>query len=257
MLIAPDWPVANGVRALSTTRCGLPDLAGASSGVFASFNLGDHVGDDPDALATNRGALQAACDGLDDIAWLRQVHGIEVADLTRSTLQPGQEADAAITATPGIACVVMTADCLPVLFCDTAGRQVAAAHAGWRGLCRGVLRATVEAFAVPPGEIMAWLGPAISAKHFEVGEEVRQTCLREFAGPAQAEILEAFEPSSRPGHYMMDLYQLARLQLSSLGLAWIGGGGLCTFGDPEQFYSFRRDGQCGRQASLIYIPKPE
>ncbi|WP_317889743.1 peptidoglycan editing factor PgeF [Spongiibacter pelagi] len=252
-MIKPDWPAPANVVAMSTTRLGLPEFEGASQAPYAYFNLGDHVGDSPVAVAENRQALLQHCDNLQSLGWLNQVHGTVVHPLNEAISLP-LDADASISSTPGMASVVMTADCLPVLFCDQAGRQVAAAHAGWRGLCDGVLLETVKAFAASPDHIMAWMGPAISSAHFEVGPDVLAQFLDHFEGVSKAQIQAAFSPSpSREAHYYADLYALARAQLSTLGLAWIGGGEYCTFADSGQFYSYRRDGVCGRQASLIYL----
>ncbi len=255
-MIVPDWPAPANVVALATSRQGLPGFVGHSLAPYEHFNLGDHVGDQPHAVAMNRGALGQYCGDACALQWLQQVHGTQVHLVDEVTETP-PEADAAITNTKGIACVVMTADCLPVLFCDREGRQVAAAHAGWRGLCGGVLVATVNAFSSPPQQLMAWLGPAISSAHFEVGAEVKDAFLQGFQFASNSEIEAAFSASlAYPSHYYADLYALARAQLLSLGVSWIGGGDYCTFAESERFYSYRRDGVCGRQASLIYIDSP-
>lgn len=242
-LLRPDWPAPASVVALATTRAG-----GVSAGPYASLNLGDHVGDDPVAVAENRRRLQQCCPGLTAIGWLQQVHGVEVvaADGARVAC-----ADAQFTDQSGVGCVVMTADCLPVLFCDRRGRRVAAAHAGWRGLCHGVLEATVAMFE-HPAEVMAWLGPAIGPARFEVGPEVRAAFI-ERAGESVEAVAACFAPSARAGHWLADLYQLARLRLRSVGVTSIYGGGLCTFSDSERFYSYRREPVTGRMASLIYL----
>ena len=239
-LLIPDWPVPARVRAVVTTRAG-----GVSAVPFDALNLGDHVGDEPAAVAENRRRLQALLGCRP--AWLSQVHGVTVVQA-----DPAQvlEADASWSATPGIACAIMTADCLPVLFCDRAGTVVAAAHAGWRGLQGGVLEASIAAMGCEPGEILAWLGPAIGPAAFEVGGEVRDAFMAE-----QAEAATAFVPSLNEGKWLADIYQLARLRLARAGVTAIYGGEYCTFSDSERFYSYRRDGQTGRMASLVWLEK--
>ena len=239
--IVPDWPAHSHVRAVSTTRGG-----GVSTGACATFNLGEHVGDAPAAVAENRRRLREHLGLMQEPRWLQQVHGIRVAVLDGWPV--AGPADAAFTERPGDACVIMTADCLPVLFCDAAGTKVAAAHAGWRGLSAGVLESTVRAMEIDPAELMAWLGPAIGPRAYEVGEEVR----RAFVGRA-AEAADAFTPGKAPGKWWCDLYRLATQRLNAAGLVRIYGGGLCTVSEPERFFSFRRDGECGRMATLIYM----
>ncbi|MCP1645906.1 YfiH family protein [Pseudomonas citronellolis] len=236
--LIPDWPAPANVRACVSTRAG-----GVSQAPFDSFNLGDHVGDEPAAVAENRRRLEQA-QGCRP-AWLSQVHGIEVVEADPSRVAT---ADANWSATPGIACAVLTADCLPALFCDRAGTRVAAAHAGWRGLAGGVLEATLDRLAVPADEVLVWLGPAIGPQAFEVGPEVREAFL---ADHAEAEA--AFVPSVNAGRYMADIYQLARIRLAARGVTAVYGGGLCTFSDTERFYSYRRNPRTGRQASLVWL----
>jgi hypothetical protein len=245
--LLPDWPAPARVRALSTSR-GLAQqpFFGGSAGVFAGLNLGSHVGDKPDVVAANRLLLRQLCGLKQDPAWLNQVHGTKVLDL--DSWQGGlTDADASVTSTEGLAAVVMTADCLPVLFCDKAGDRVAAAHAGWRGLCDGVLEATLRHFP-DPSAVLAWLGPAIGPLNFEVGSEVRAAFI---AHSAQA--AEAFTPSSNAGKYLADIYLLARQRLQAAGVTAIYGGDYCTVASPQRFFSYRRDGQTGRQASLIWL----
>jgi hypothetical protein len=225
-----------------------------SAAPFDTFNLGDHVGDDPAAVLINRKILLDSCAGLSAISWLEQVHGTEIV-AADAHLTP--RADAQFTRETGMACAVMTADCLPVLFCDRAGTQVAAAHAGWRGLCAGVLEATIAQFA-DPSQVLAWLGPAIGTSNFEVGAEVREQFL--MATPALTpQINTCFIPSApftknkKTQHYLADIYALARLRLQAAGITAIYGGGLCTVADRARFYSYRRDGRCGRMATLIYL----
>lgn len=256
-MIEPAWPAPANVLALTTSRQGLDGEPGVSLGHYASFNLAEHVQDRPEAVAANRQRLQAYIGrgGLREIQWLDQVHGTAVYRSTGG-VAAAPEADAAISSEPGRALAVLTADCLPVLLCDRAGTEVAAVHAGWRGLCNGVLRNSVAAFARPPDQLMAWLGPAISARHFEVGEEVLQRFSAHFDGPQRAAIAAAFVPrQGRDGKYLADLYQLARLQLQSLGVDAIYGGEHCTVADTQGeealFYSYRREPCCGRQATII------
>lgn len=239
--LAADWPAPRNVRAGTSLRCG-----GVSRGAFASLNLGDHVGDDPAAVAENRHRLVAALALPQEPRWLNQVHGTEVLDLRGIT--ESVYADAVIAESPGQVCAVLTADCLPVLFCDTAGARIAAAHAGWRGLANGVLEATLDRLCVPADQVLVWLGPAIGPAHFEVGEEVRTAFLAH-----HADAVIAFH-ASRPGHWFADLYSLARLRLQARGITRIFGGGRCTFEEMSQFYSYRRDGGAtGRMASLIWF----
>lgn len=236
-LIIPDWPAPAGVRACVTTRGG-----GVSVAPYDSFNLGDHVGDDPVAVAHNRQRLSSHFDI--QPAWLGQVHGVNVVRADPAIIA---QADGSWTATPGIACTAMTADCLPALFCNRAGTQVAAAHAGWRGLAAGVLEATVEALNVAPAEVLVWLGPAIGPRNFEVGSEVRDTFIATHPQTSQA-----FVAGERPGKFLADIYALARLRLASVGVTAVYGGGMCTIEDPR-FFSYRRANPTGRFASLVWL----
>ncbi|MBC3365071.1 peptidoglycan editing factor PgeF [Pseudomonas sp. SWRI154] len=237
--LTPDWPAPAWVKACVTTREG-----GVSLAPFDSLNLGDHVGDDPTAVAENRRRLTDRFAMRP--AWLQQVHGTDVVEA-----DPVQvvTADASWTATPGIACTSMTADCLPVLFCNRAGTRVAAAHAGWRGLANGVLEATLDCLEGPADEILAWLGPAIGPQAFEVGPEVREAFI---AHLPEAE--QAFTPSHNAGKFLADIYALARLRLAVRGVTAVYGGGLCTVTDPR-FFSYRRNSRTGRFASLIWLER--
>ena len=237
--LIPDWPAPAQVKACVTTRAG-----GVSLAPFDSLNLGDHVEDSPEAVLENRRRLSAAFDI--QPAWLRQVHGVKVVEA-----EPGRtvEADGSWTATPGIACASMTADCLPALFCNRAGTRVAAAHAGWRGLAAGVLEAAVDSLQAEPADVLVWLGPAIGPQAFEVGPEVREAFVKHL--PATA---VAFVPSANPGKFMADIYQLARLRLAARGVTAVYGGGLCTVTDPR-FFSYRRSPRTGRFASLIWLAR--
>ena len=237
--LIPDWPAPAGIRACVTTRAG-----GVSLAPFDSFNLGDHVGDDPVDVAHNRQRLTHIFDV--QPAWLSQVHGVVVAPANPEQIV---QADASWTATPGIACTVMTADCLPALFCDRAGTRVAAAHAGWRGLAAGVLEAAAHSLNVEPDDILVWLGPAIGPAVFEVGGEVRDVFIDDMPQAAAA-----FVPSVNEGRYMADIYELARLRLARYGITAVYGGGFCTVTDPR-FYSYRRSPRTGRFASLVWIEK--
>lgn len=246
--ILPDWPAPRQVRALSTSR-GLAAQVpfGHSAAPYQAFNLGAHVGDAPDVVQANRQLLCQISGLTQPPLWLNQVHGVAVADCLQATASlTAPTADAAVCRGVGPACLVMTADCLPVLFCDTAGTQVAAAHAGWRGLCQGVLEATVAHFA-EPAAVLAWLGPAIGPTQFEVGPEVRAAFV---AHTAQAAV--CFVPTGQ-GKYLADIYQLARQRLRQAGVQAIYGGDYCTVSDARRFFSYRRDGQTGRQASLIWL----
>ena len=235
--ILPEWPASSRVRACVTTREG-----GVSQAPFDSFNLGDHVGDAPNAVAANRQQLQRVL-GCEP-AWMNQVHS-SIAIEADPRHRPN--ADASWTGEAGIACAVLTADCLPVLFCDRAGSRIAAAHAGWRGLAGGVLEATVAAMAIPGDQLLAWLGPAIGPDAFEVGPEVRDAFVSRHAAAA-----DAFSASSNAGRYMADIYRFARLHLAACGVTAVFGGGYCTVGDPR-FYSYRRAARTGRFASLIWL----
>ncbi|QRM19608.1 peptidoglycan editing factor PgeF [Dechloromonas sp. TW-R-39-2] len=236
--LIPDWPAPVNVRALQTTR-----LGGVSETPWLTLNLGDHVGDAPAHVAANRVILRNCLPA--EPLWLRQVHGITAVDADFGANLP--EADAAYARLPGHVCAVMTADCLPVLFCDKAGTVVAAAHAGWRGLLGGVLENTLAKMAVPPAEILTWFGPAIGPDCFEVGDEVRAAFVLH-----DAEAAQAFKVSS-PGKWLADIYLLARLRLHAAGVLSISGGNLCTVSDAQQFFSYRRDGVTGRMASLIWL----
>ena len=237
-LILPDWPAPPRVKSGMTTRRG-----GVSGGPWTRFNLGDHVGYDPTRVAENRARLRRQLPA--EPGWLRQVHSARVVELGR---EPNPEADAAFTREAGQVCAVLTADCLPVLFCDRAGSVVAAAHAGWRGLAGGVLEATVAAMQVPPGDVLAWMGAAIGPQAFEVGDEVREAFVAQ-----HAEAAAAFVPRPAPGKWLADIYRLARIRLNHVGVQAVYGGGRCTFAEADSFYSYRRDGVTGRMASLIWL----
>lgn len=236
--LTPDWPAPARVRACVTTRSG-----GVSQAPFDSLNLGAHVDDDPRAVEENRRRLTERLECRP--SWLEQVHGVTVVEADPSRVP---RADASWSAMPGVACTIMTADCLPALFCDRSGTRVAAAHAGWRGLAAGVLEATVDSLGVPGDELLVWLGPAIGPRAFEVGGEVRDAFVA-----AHAEARSAFVPSANPGRFMADIYRLARIRLGAHGVTAVHGGGFCTFSDTARFYSYRRSSRTGRFASLVWL----
>jgi YfiH family protein len=240
--LRPQWPAPATVQALVTGRTG-----GISRPPYDSLNLGDHVGDDPAAVAANRQSLQTRA-GLPAVPlWLSQVHGTRCVNAAQA--QPGDEADAVMAQAPGLVCAIMTADCLPLLLCDRAGSRVGAAHAGWRGLLDGVIESTLAALDCPPGEVLAWLGPAIGPRAFEVGPEVRAAFITE--DPAAA---TAFTPKNGPTEkWLCDIYALARLRLARAGVTAVYGGEHCTYTEKEDFFSYRRDGTTGRMASLIWL----
>jgi YfiH family protein len=240
--VEPEWPAPAGVRAVSTFRSG-----GVSAAPYASLNLGGHVGDPAEAVAENRRQLKAAAGLPAEPAWLAQVHGTTVVDLDASAAGPLGPADASFSRQPGRVCAILTADCLPILLAADSGDLVAAAHAGWRGLAGGVIEATVKALRVAPETLMAWLGPAIGPGHFEVGSEVREALL---AGDSRAD--SAFAANAR-GRFMADLSALARRRLAAVGVGRIYGGGQCTYADENRYFSHRRDGVTGRQATLIWL----
>lgn len=233
-----DWSAPESVVAGTTLRYG-----GVSRGSFDSLNLGAYE-DDADAVRENRSRFRSLCDLPAEPCWLRQVHGNHVV----IDPAPGRllEADAAITRNSAVVCVVQTADCLPVIFASADGAELAVAHAGWRGLARGVLEATVRAMSIDPADLLAWLGPAISQSAFEVGGEVREEFLAHDAAAA-----DCFAENER-GRWQADLYGLARMRLSRVGVEQVSGGEYCTFNEPERFFSYRRDGACGRMASFVF-----
>jgi YfiH family protein len=230
------WQVSDAVTGGCTYRSG-----GVSTGPYTSLNLGAHVDDCPANVGENRQRFVEACGLPAEPAWLTQVHGADVA------IEPatGDVADAALSRTPGTVCAVMVADCLPVLLATPDGSEVAAVHAGWRGLAAGVLEHTVRAFESPPGLLHAWLGPAISQAAFEVGGEVRDAFLESDTGAA-----DCFQANAA-GRWQADLYELARRRLLASGVTRVSGGGLCTARSRDLFFSYRRDGQCGRMACFV------
>jgi len=236
--IVPDWPAPKNVRAMQTTRSG-----GVSVAPYESFNLGEHVGDLQQAVAQNRQLLASVMPS--EPVWLQQVHGTVVVDAGDTSCLP--QADAAATRHRGAVCVVMTADCLPVLLCDESGTVVAAVHAGWKGLATGVIESTVKAMAIAPQKLLVWLGPAISQRAFEVGDDVREVFVVQ-----QAQAMEAFLPGAN-GKWMADIYLLAHQRLHALGITRVYGGEQCTYSDSARFFSYRRDGVTGRMGTFIWL----
>lgn len=246
--ILPEWPVPKNVRALTTTR-----LGGVSTFPYDSFNLGSHVGDSPCHVQQNRNKLAAACDlPSNRLQWLHQVHGTVACEAQSDGVV--READACYTRIRHTVCVIMTADCLPILFCDKLGRQVAAVHAGWRGLATGVIEATLATFPKPLN-VSAWLGPAIGPSAFEVGHDVIDAFTSQSMPDDFLQLTkQAFIPhDSTHGKWLADLCLLARIRLQLSGVTEIYGGGYCTWRDKTQFYSYRRSGVTGRMASLIWL----
>lgn len=240
IVITPDWPAPQNIQAVSTTRQG-----GFSQAPFDTMNLGTHVGDDPSVVSKNRNQLKQLASLPNSPLWLQQVHGTDV--IHASSWQQSSQADAIYSDQPNQVCAIMTADCLPVLFTDKQGKQVAAAHAGWRGLLNGVLENTVSQFTGDRDDILVWLGPAIGPKQFEVGHEVYAA----FTADSQ-DSQQAFKISDQT-HYLADIYLLAKLRLTALGITQIYGGDFCTVTEEQRFFSYRRDGITGRMVSLIWI----
>ena len=239
--IYPDWPSPKNINCVTTTRGG-----GFSKNEYASFNLGGHVKDLTKLVNLNRQKLQQELQLPNEPVWLNQVHGKDVLELDDAT-QSNITADASHTDMTGIVCAILTADCLPVVFCDQRGEHIAAAHAGWRGLVAGVLEKTLQAFPVVNEELMCWLGPAIGAEKFEVGSEVMQQFIDKDAMHENAFNAKASDK------YLADIYQLARNILTKHGVRSISGGDHCTYSESEKFYSYRRDGETGRMATLIWM----
>lgn len=238
--LVADWDAPKRVRAVSTLRGG-----GVSTGPYAALNLGHHVGDDSEAVAENRRRLRQALALPAEPVWMNQVHGSTVVDASRGNSQVC--ADASVVTVPGLVAAVLTADCLPVVLCDRAGTCAAVAHAGWRGLAAGVLEQTVAALDRPAYEILAWLGPAIGPKAFEVGGEVRQAFM------AADPLAESAFVQNQSGRWFADLYALARQRLARVGVSAVFGGERCTFSEGESFFSYRREGTTGRMATVVWL----
>ena len=237
--VRPDWPAPSHVKAATTTRIG-----GASKGKFSSLNMGQGPEHDP-GVDSNRRAVTESLQLKAQPRWLRQIHGTRCVDAARA--EDGVQADASVTFDTHNSCAIMTADCLPVVFTNTAGDRAGAAHAGWRGLAGGVLEATIAALEAPPEELLAWIGPAISGQVYEVDELVRDAFLNE-----QPQDESAFV-SNRPGHWLADLPALAKARLNRLGIRHVSSANLCTYTEEARFYSYRRDGSTGRMATLIWL----
>jgi YfiH family protein len=273
-IITPKWPAPSGVRAAFTLRTG-----GVSLAPYDSLNIGARIGDSPEAVAENRRRVREKLRLPAEPVWLEQVHGVQVVELGtagRAGMSGRQgapsdaaagalsdvamrgadsgelvpTADAVVARDAGQVCAIRVADCMPVLFAAHDGSAVGAAHAGWRGLAGGVLEATIGRLGIPAAKLIAWMGPAIGPEHFEVGEDVRAVFTAVDLGAASA-----FSANAR-GRWQCDLYALARRRLSALGVSAIYGGGWCTFAEADRFFSYRRDGQCGRMAALIWIDSP-
>ncbi len=247
--IFPDWPAPASVRAAFTLRTG-----GISVPPYDTLNAGAHVGDAAEAVAENRRRIREQLRLPGEPVWLEQVHGIEVVELApgkgggaSAAVAAPPRADAVVTRNAGRVCAIQVADCMPVLFAARDGSAVGAAHAGWRGLAGGVLEETVRKLGVPPAGLVAWMGPAIGRAHFEVGGEVRDAFLSNDPGAGVV-----FDLNSR-GRWQCDLYALAKRRLAALGVGSVSGGEWCTYADASRFFSYRRDGQCGRMAALIWI----
>lgn len=235
-----DWPAPSGIHGGTTTR-----LGGHSAAPYTGFNLGDHVGDDAQRVGANRARLRALLGLPAEPCWLRQEHGRRIARAGPAGVDDVR-ADAVLSTEVGVVCAVLTADCLPLLLCDRTGTHIAAVHAGWRGLAAGVIGAAIEAFPVAPGDLLAWIGPAIGAAHYEVGKEVAEALSGVYAGAAQN-----LRPG-RTGHWYADLPGLARGILRERGVGTVCGGTYCTYEQEALFYSHRRDGQTGRMATLVW-----
>lgn len=238
--LVPDWPAPARVRAFVTTRAG-----GVSEGEHASMNLGLSSGDRPERVERNRAIVRAVLP--EDPRYLRQVHGIDIAEIDTPAPDAPITADGAVAGSPGKVAAVLTADCMPLLLADRAGTRVAAVHAGWRGMAAGVIENAVDTMRVEGGEILAWMGPTIGADAFEVGPEVREAFI---ARDVRAE--EAFRAHT-PGKFMADLYRLARQRLAARGVRDVFGGGFCTWHERSRFFSYRRVQKSGRMGAFIWV----
>jgi YfiH family protein len=245
--ITPNWPAPANVRTHITTRVG-----GVSLPPYASNNMGLHVGDNPVHVVTNRAQLSLALGLQKAPQWLEQIHGVKVVNAKSDGVV--RTADGSFSNQPAQPCLVMTADCLPILLCDKQGTQVAALHCGWRSLAKGICARGLQKFSAKPGDILAYLGPAISQPHFEVGVDVLEAFFKAARSQQQAEqIAAAFVSAPRPLHFYADIYALARAELNALGVTDIYGGDDCTYADETRFYSYRRDKVTGRMASVIWL----
>jgi YfiH family protein len=237
--LTPDWPAPVNIHAATTLR-----LGGVSCGAFNSLNIAMHVGDNVDCVQQNRQIMQQVLALPSEPIWLAQIHSNQVVKAVKTSEPP--QADASYSNESGVVCAVMTADCLPLLVCTTDGRQIAAIHAGWRGLLAGVIDNTIAALQTPPSTLLVWLGPAIGVECFEVGAEVRAAFIAK-----SSTFMSAFTEKSN-GQWLADIYQLARINLTTLGIHAIYGGDFCTVTEEARFYSYRRDKETGRMATLIW-----
>lgn len=246
--LIPDWPVPSNVRAFFTLR-----KDGHSKGAYAAFNLADHVGDDPEAVAANRAQLADELSLPNTPQWLEQIHSDKAVVAHADGMV--RTADASFSTEAGVVCAVLTADCLPLLISNRAGTEVAAIHAGWRGLTGGVIRETVNAMQSAPQDLLVWLGPAIGPQAFECGVDVLEAAFESTMSEDHAEaIAKCFVPhAKKPLHFLADIYALGRAELAELGVTEIYGGDRCTVTEESEFFSFRRDGDTGRMASLIWF----
>jgi len=243
--IIPDWPAPGNVKALFTTRNG--GVSHGVKGTYASLNLGAHVKDNPADVECNRALLRCHLPG--EPRWLKQMHGTYPVWIDKTTTLT-QEGDAALSRKQGVVCAVMVADCLPVFLCDAAGTTVGIVHAGWRGLAGGIIEQSIAAMPVEHNKLMAWLGPAIGPDHFEVGADVYEAFVKQDAQAAQAFVSKN---SNHENKWLADIFLLARQRLEGIGITEIYGGEICTFSDSARFFSYRRDGDTGRMAALIWL----
>lgn len=246
--ITPDWPAPACIGAIASTRS-----EGVSKSPYDSNNLALHVGDDPQKVKRNRQSLAQSCRWPQGPQWLEQIHGVKV--VAAQSDGRVRTADGSFTRTRGLPCAVLTADCLPILLCSETGDEVAAVHAGWRSLARGIVPRAVSRFNAQPHKLLAWLGPAIGPEHFEVGIDVLETFFKNAQSDEHTDaIAAAMRPGRKPMHFYADLYALARAALHACGVQQVYGGGFCTYRDSERFYSYRRDGKhTGRMATAIWI----
>ncbi|MDB6096030.1 MAG: yfiH [Francisellaceae bacterium] len=245
--IQANWPAPSHIKAYCTRRD-----KGQSLGPYTSFNLALHVGDDAGSVLLNREKLKKDLNLPTEALWLNQVHGTNVVNLNDNYVHENREAikaDASLSFEKNLVCAVLTADCLPLLICDKKGSFVAAVHAGWRGLCSGIIEQTLSYWKKPPQDLLVWLGPAIGAKEFEVGVDVYNAFKADNLNNLKGFKQQALNPKK----YLMDIYEIARIKLKKYGVENIYGGEYCTFTNAQDFYSYRRDGVTGRMASLIWI----
>ncbi|PTN12777.1 peptidoglycan editing factor PgeF [Nitrosomonas aestuarii] len=255
--IIPDWPAPAHVKGMFTTRHG--GVSSGLHGAYATLNLGMHVNDHPGDVAINRALLRKHLPG--DPQWLQQVHGANHVWIGQAGALPrdaaeDKQGDAALSRQYNTVCAIMVADCLPVFLCDTAGTTVGVVHAGWRGLATGVIEQSIAAMQIESNQLMAWLGPAIGPDHFEVGDEVRTAFVSQDSHAARAFMSNRNSVEHAEIKWFANIFELARQRLACAGVTRIYGGGICTYSDPARFFSYRRDGETGRMAALIWLEKP-